>query len=212
MSQLAARSITQGEAEKLLAPHQARIDGVRENDEVDGVIDLESIMDGGLELHTGDLAVDSLIRTSESPSLFVTGNVNVQSVLKQEFNAGYLIVFGNLTAHHAVTTSGILVLGNLKVSGTLYGNSTNFTTTVLGHVQVGTLVSAKEHLFSFYGPREIMTTIDVEGDTPNLDDADMIGEDLEGALDEELTDIRDEEQVFSVLSSRGALLTSDDND
>ena len=43
-----------------------------------------------------------------------------------------LVVVGSLRAHHVITTGLILVIGDVEVTGTLYGNSTNYATIVLG--------------------------------------------------------------------------------
>jgi len=137
---------------------------------IDGTIDLTSICSGTLRVHDGDLQLDELHLRAEGPSLFVDGNVRVSGLIQQEFRAGFLVVFGDLEAGDIATTAQIFVTGNLTVRGTLFGNCTNYLTSVLGHTRARVLVSAKEHYFCLYGGRTVGRVVDCYGDTPNLDD------------------------------------------
>ncbi len=150
--------------------HEQAIASAEADGRVDGTIDLMSICSGAMRVHDGDLDLDELHLRAETPSLFVDGNLRVRGLIQQEFRAGFLVVFGDLDAGDIATTAQIFVTGNLTVRGTLYGNCTNFMTSVLGHTRAKLLVSAKEHYFCLYGGRTVERIVDVYGDTPNLDD------------------------------------------
>jgi hypothetical protein len=158
----AARALFEGSAEAIKAAER--------NQAVDGVFDLVSICSGKLRLYDGDLVLDELHLAAGGPSLFVRGNLAVSGLIEQEFRGGFLVVLGDLAARDLVTTAQIVVTGDLSVSGTLFGNCTNYPTSVLGKTSAKTLVSAKEHCFCFYGGRTLERIVDVYGDTPNLDD------------------------------------------
>ncbi|MEZ4361592.1 MAG: hypothetical protein R3B48_15500 [Kofleriaceae bacterium] len=171
-------------ANALFDDYAEAIAAAEAKEEIDGVIDLSSICSGTLRLHEGDLSLDALHLTAESPSLFVEGNVQIRGLLQQDFRAGFLVVFGDLEAGDIATTAQIFVTGNLTVRGTLYGNCTNYMTSVLGHTRAKVLVSAKEHYFCLYGGRTIERIVDVYGDTPNLDDRTDGEEALVGGIDD----------------------------
>ena len=95
---------------------------------------------------------------------------NTQRTVAQTVRAGFLVVFGDLDAGDIATTAMIFVTGNLTVRGTLFGNCTNYMTSVLGHTRAKVLISAKEHYYCLYGGRTIERIVDVAGNTPNLDD------------------------------------------
>lgn len=182
--------IDESTAISLFDDYADAIEAAAANEAVDGVIDLRSICSNveGIRLHEGDLTLDALHLAAEGPSLFVDGNLVVEGLIEQEFRGGFLVVFGDLQAHDIATTAQIVVTGNLTVAGTLYGNCTNFMTTVLGRTKAQTLVSAKEHYFCLYGGRDIERIVDVYGDTPNLDDrtdsAEALASGLDGGFDE----------------------------
>jgi len=165
------RTLDEAGANALFAAYTDQIEVAEDDDKVDGVIDLVSLCSGELRVHEGDLAVDELHLKANSPSLFITGNLTVTTMIQQDFRAGFLIVFGNVIAHDLVVGAQIFISGKLAVQGTIFGNCTNYPTLVLGRTSAETLVSAKEHNFCFYGGRTITRIIDAQGDTPNLEDA-----------------------------------------
>jgi hypothetical protein len=158
-------------ANALFAEHADAIGAAEDNEDIDGVIDLESLCSGKVRLHEGDLAVDELHLKAGSPSLFITGNLTVTGMIQQDFRAGFLVVFGDVTANHLVAGAQIFISGKLTVTGTIFGNCTNYPTLVLGRTKAATLVSAKEHYFCFYGGQTIKRVVDAQGDTPNLEAA-----------------------------------------
>lgn len=164
-------AIDEATATSLFDGYDDAIVAAKANPNVKGIIDLLSTCSGSVRLFEGDLSLDSLHLTEHTDSLFVDGNLTVSGLLVQDFRAGFLVVFGNLSARDIATTAHIFVTGDLTVQGTLYGNCTNFDTTVLGHTRAKNLVSAKEHYFCLYGGRSIPRIVDVYGDTPNLADA-----------------------------------------
>ncbi|MCB0977171.1 MAG: hypothetical protein KDB02_06890, partial [Acidimicrobiales bacterium] len=138
---------------------------------------------------------------AEGNTPIVDGDLIIDGLLKQDFRAGCLLVLGNLLAKHIVTTAQLQCAGDLEVSGTLFGNCTNYSTDVFGKTTAATAISAKEHYFCFYGGAAIATIVDVYGDTPNLDDATHSGTDML-AMD----DVYDEEEAARLLKSVGSLL------
>jgi hypothetical protein len=163
-------SLDEAAAKALFGAFAAAIAEAEANEAVDGVIDLDAICSGRARLHEGDLVLDALHLQPGGPSLFVRGNLTVDGLIQQEFRAGFLVVFGDLRARDIATTAQVVVTGDLTVEGTLFGNCTNYLTTVLGKTRAKALVSAKEHYFCLYGGRTVERVVDVYGDTPNLDD------------------------------------------
>lgn len=159
-----------------------------EGSEIDGVIDMECWVSGPeRRLFDGDLEVDELVMEPEGPSLFVAGDLTVRGVVQQGFRAGFLVVLGTLRAKSISTCAQIVVTGDLIVEDTIYGNCTNYMTSVLGKTRAKVLVAAKEHLYCLYGGREVELLVDTYGDTPNMDGAQRTGNDalaMEDAYDE----------------------------
>jgi hypothetical protein len=166
----ATRELAEPTARARFADLKDELAQAEANPDVDGVIDLDSICSRAMRVHDGDLELDELHLRAEQPSLFVGGSLKVHGLIQQDFRAGFLVVFGDLEAGSIATTSQIFVTGDLTVRGTLFGNCTNFDTSVLGHTRAQALVSVKEHYFCLYGGRTIARIIDCAGDTPNLDD------------------------------------------
>lgn len=198
--------ITEEEARALVSQYQDAFDKATESSSVDGVIDPEVLLSSKVEYVDGDLTLDDLHLSGECPSLLVKGNLTIQRTLKQDFRAGSLYVLGDLRARHIVTTSEMVVTGGLTVQGVLYGNCTNYSTNVLGPVEVGVLVSAKEHYFCFYGDKKAGLIIDVYGDTPNLDDRQYDRESMGEVLLEEIGDIYEENAIHELLLRHDTLL------
>lgn len=115
--------------------------------------------------------IDVLALPAESPSLFINGDLKVNGLIEQHFRGGFLVVFGNVEAVDMFCGAQIFISGSLTVKNTIFGNSTNYPTLVLGPVKAKTLISAKEHYFCFYGGRSVKRIVDAQGDTPNLEDA-----------------------------------------
>ncbi len=145
------KPIDEAAATAMFDDYAQAIELAASKDGVDGVIDLASICSGAVRVYDGSLELDDLHLRAECPSLFIDGDLTVRGIIEHEFRAGFLVVFGNLEAHDIVTTSQIFVTGDLTVRGTLFGNCSNFMTSVLGHTRSTTIVSAKEHSFCFYG-------------------------------------------------------------
>lgn len=132
------------------------------------VIDLLSLCSRKGRLHEGHLELDELLLSAGAPTLYVDGDLTVRGLIEHQFRAGNLVVFGNLRAEHLVTTAQVLVTGDLTVRGTLFGNCTNYATTVLGSLSATALIGAKEHLFCVLGQRTVRRIVDVQGGTPYL--------------------------------------------
>ncbi len=196
-----ARLITLAETRSLFDAQADRLHAAETDANVDGVLDMEIFTLPSVQVVEGDLALDELVLEAEGSNLLVKGNVRIAGTLRQEFRAGGLVVFGNLTAKNVVTTGSILVFGDLDVPGTLFGNCTNYETDVLGHANVGTLISAKEHLFAFWATYAVTNVVDVRGGTPNLD--------LYGGEEKQLrADVNpfEEKSVARSLAESGSLL------
>jgi hypothetical protein len=164
--------IVEDEAKAMFGDVADAIAATNEKGDQGGVIDLESICSGEMRVHDGDLDLDELRLRAEGPSLFVDGNLVVRGLIEQEFRAGFLVVFGDLEARDVATTAQIFVTGNLTVHGTLYGNCTNYATSVLGHTRAKAIVSAKGHLFGSYGGRTAERVVDLRSRTELVDGID----------------------------------------
>lgn len=164
-----ASPIRLADARALFASHQARLDAAEAAGRVEGALDPEIFTLPSVQLIDGDVALDELVLAGEGSNLIVRGDLTITGVLHQEFRAGGLVVLGQLTAGHIVTTGSILCMGDLDVPGTLFGSSTNYATDVLGHARVGTLVSVHEHLYSFWGGWTIGSVVGERSDTLNID-------------------------------------------
>ncbi|MBA3820960.1 MAG: hypothetical protein H0X17_18885 [Deltaproteobacteria bacterium] len=161
-----ARAGTLAEVRALLEEH-AMAFSLADRGEVEVSIDTTSLVQPP-QIADGDVAIEELRLPSEGTALYVRGDLTVSGRIVQRFRAGVLVVFGSLRARHLVTTGQILVLGDLEVTGTLYGNCTNYATVVLGATRVGTLISAKGHMSSFLGPVAIGELVEVEHAAPNV--------------------------------------------
>lgn len=148
-----ARIATLAEARAMFAPRAYELRNL--TGDVEGVVDIETLFLPSVQVIDGDATLDELRLAQEGSNLYVLGNLTIAGRLIQPFRSNALVVFGSLRAHHVITGAELLVFGDLDVSGVLYGNCTNYATNVLGAARVGTLVSCKEHMFSFWGPRAI---------------------------------------------------------
>lgn len=179
-----------------------RLPHVPEGTGVDGGVDPAVILSSKrFELLPGGTRLDELRMPAEGNALIIDGDLTIDGLLKQDFRAGCLLVLGNLSAKHIVTTAQLQCAGDLKVFGTLFGNCTNYSTDIFGKTTAATAISAKEHYFCFYGGAAIATIVDVYGDTPNLNDATHCGRDML-AMD----DAHDEDEAARLLESVGSLL------
>ncbi|MBP9086792.1 MAG: hypothetical protein KBG15_11775 [Kofleriaceae bacterium] len=161
-----ARVGTLAEVRALLDVHATAF-SIAERKEIEATIDIAALVHPA-QIADGDHVVDSLLMPADGTSLYVLGNLTVHHRVVQRFRAGTLVVFGSLRAQHVITTGQILVVGNLDVTGTMYGNSTNYATTVLGAARVGTLISAKEHLFSLLGGHSLGELVALDASAPNF--------------------------------------------
>lgn len=175
-------------AMQLLAPKRDEWFEKEESSEIDGVIDFECWVSGPeRRLYEGSVELDELVMEPEGPSLFVAGDLTVRGVIQQGFRAGFLIVLGTLRAKSISTCAQIVVTGDLIVEDTIYGNCTNYMTSVLGKTKARVMISAKEHYYCLYGGREVEELVDTYGDTPNMDGAHHTGNDalaMDDAYDE----------------------------
>lgn len=175
-------------AMQLLAPSRDAWLENEESSEVDGVIDFACWVSGSeRRLHEGSLELDELVMAPEGPSLFVAGDLTVRGVIQHGFRAGFLVVLGTLRVKSIATCAQIVVTGDLIVEDTIYGNCTNYMTSVLGTTKAHVLISAKEHYFCLYGGREVDVLVDTYGDTPNMEGAQHTGDEalaMDDAYDE----------------------------
>ncbi len=198
-----AAPIKLSEVRALFSTFHAHFAELQQAARIDGVLDPEIFTLPSAQISDGDLTLDDFRLEGEGSNLIVRGNLTVKGILRQEFRAGGLVVFGRLSARHIVTTGKILCLGDLEVPGTLYGNCTNYATDVLGRARVGTLISVKEHLFSFWGGWSVGRVIDVKGGTSNLDQS---GPAETRSLRSEVEDLFEDEVVVATLRAHNSLL------
>jgi hypothetical protein len=199
-----ARTGTLAEARALLTEHEMAF-SIAGRGEVEAIIDLEALI-GPPQIADGDVAIDELVLPREGSALYVRGDLTVAKRIVQRFRAGTLVVLGALRAHHLVTTGQILVTGDLDVPGTVYGNCTNYATTVLGGARIGTLISAKRHLFSLLGARAIDTLVDPDGDAPNFATFARTAPRSPRAVDPAVGDAHDEAAIAAALVTRDGVL------
>lgn len=154
------------EVRALLDVH-ANAFSIAERKEIDATIDIAALVNPA-QIADGDQVIDSLLMPAEGTSLYVRGDLTVTHRIVQRFRAGTLVVFGSLRAQHIITTGQILVIGDLDVPGTIYGNSSNYATIVLGEAKVGTLISAKEHLFALLGGYTVGELVAFDAPAPNF--------------------------------------------
>jgi hypothetical protein len=166
-------------ATQLLAPKSDEWFEKEKTSKVDGAIDFHCWVSGReRRLYDGSLEIDELVMEPEGPSLFVAGDLTVRGVIQQGFRAGFLVVLGTLRATSISTCAQIVVTGDLLVEDTIYGNCTNYMTSVLGTTKARVLICAKEHYYCLYGGREVELMLDTYGTTPNMDGAQLGIEDL----------------------------------
>lgn len=150
---LGGRIVTLAAARELFEPLAYQLRNL--SGDVEGVVDIETLFQPSVQVVDGNVTVDELRMHQEGSNLYVLGDLTITGRLFQPFRSNALVVFGSLRAHHVVTGAELLVFGDLDVTGVLYGNCTNYATNVLGAARVATLVSCKEHMFSFWGSRNI---------------------------------------------------------
>ena len=161
-----ARVATLAEIRALLAEHALAFQ-IAGRGEIEARIDPAALVHPG-QIVDGDVTLDELVLPAEGSALYVRGDLTVHKRLIQRPRAGLLVVVGALRARHVITTGAILVLGELEVTGTLYGNSTSDDTIALGATRIATLIAAKRHLISPLGSYAIDTLVDPDGDAPNF--------------------------------------------
>jgi len=160
-----ARLATLAEIRALLNAH-AMAFSIAGRGEIPAILDIEALV-GPAQL-ADDVTLDDLVLPAEGSALFVRGNLTVTHRLVQRPRAGLLVVIGNLRARHLITSGPILVLGDLDVPGTLYGNSTSHSTIILGTAHVGTLIPVLRHGFAPLAAYTIDAVLDPDGDAPHL--------------------------------------------
>jgi hypothetical protein len=199
-----ARAATLAEARALLTEHDMEFQ-IAGRGEVEAILDIEALL-GPPQIADGDVELDELLLPGEGSAVYVRGNLMVGKRLVQRFRAGTLVVFGSLRAEHVITTGQILVTGDLDVRGTLYGNSTNYATIVLGAAQVATLISAKQHLFSLLGAYEIGALVDPDDEAPNFPIFARTMPRSTRAIDPAVGDAHDEAAIAAALLTRDDVL------
>jgi hypothetical protein len=200
-----ARAATLAEARALLVEHEMAF-SIAGRGEVEAIIDLEALVEPP-QIADGDVVVDELLLPGDGSALYVRGDLTVDKRIVQRFRAGLLIVFGSLRARHLITTGQILVTGDLDVSGTLYGNSTSYATTVLGAARIGTLISAKQHLFSLLGAVSIRELVDPDGGAPNFSIFARTTPRSSRTIDPAAGDAYNEAAIAAALATRDHVLT-----
>ena len=199
-----ARAGTLAEVRALLDVH-ANAMAIAESREIDATIDIAALVNPA-QIADGDQTIDSLLMPAEGTSLYVCGNLTVTNRVVQRFRAGTLVVFGSLRAHHIITTGQILVIGDLDVTGTMYGNSSNYATNVLGAAKVGTLISAKDHLFALLGGYTIGELVALDPPAPNYAIYARSTRLSTRTLDPAVGDAHDAAAVAAALSERNDVL------
>ncbi len=199
-----ARAGTLAEVRALLDVH-AKAMAIAESQEIDATIDIAALVQPA-QIADGDQVIDSLLMPAEGTSLYVRGNLTVTHRVVQRFRAGTLVVFGSLRAHHIITTGQILVIGDLDVTGTMYGNSSNYATNVLGAAKIGTLISAKEHLFALLGGYTIGELVALDAPAPNYPIYARSTPVSTRTLDPAVGDAHDAAAIAAALSERGDVL------
>jgi len=200
-----ARAATLADARALLTEHEMAF-SIAGRGDVEAIIDIEALVEPP-QIADGDVAIDDLVLPAEGSALYVRGNLTVGRRIVQRSRAGSLVVFGSLRAGHAITAGQILVTGDLDVPGTLYGNSTNRATTVLGAARIGTLISARRHLFSPLGAVAIGELVDLDGDAPNFSIFARTMPRSPRTLDPAVGDPHDEAAIAAALANRDDVLT-----
>ncbi|MBC7976630.1 MAG: hypothetical protein H7138_16780 [Myxococcales bacterium] len=199
-----ARAGTLAEARALLVEHQLAF-SIAGRGEIEAVIDIEALV-APVQIADGDVALDELVLPGEGSALYVRGDLTVGKRVVQRFRAGTLIVFGSLRAQHVITTGQILVLGDLHVAGTLYGNSTNYATIVLGETRIGTMIAAKQHLVSPLGAYTIGALVDPDGDAPNFEIFARTAPRSPRGIDPEIGHAQDASAIAEALATRDSVL------
>ncbi len=195
-----ARVVTLAEARELFEPHAYDLRNL--SGEIDGAVDIETLLLPSVQVIDGDVTVDELRMHQEGSNLYVLGNLTISGRLVQPFRSNALVVFGSLRAKHVITGAELLVFGDLDVTGVLYGNCTNYATNVLGAARVGTLVSCKDHLFSFWGSRGIGELVHRHA-APNFEIYETAGAIRSGrAIDPAIGDPYDEASIAAALHTR----------
>lgn len=199
-----ARVGTLAEVRTLLDVH-ANAFSIAERKEVDATIDIAALVHPA-QIADGDHVIDSLLMPAEGTALYVCGNLTVTHRVVQRFRAGTLVVFGSLRAQHIITTGQILVVGDVDVPGTIYGNSSNYATTVLGNAKVGTLISAKAHLFALLGSYTVGELVALDAPAPNYAIYARSSPLSTRTLDPAVGDAHDAAAVAAALSERNDVL------
>lgn len=200
-----ARLGTLAEVRALLTEHEMAF-SIAGRGEVEAVIDLESLIDAP-QIADSSIELDDLVMPREGSALYVRGDLTVHGRIVQRFRAGALVVFGSLRARHIITTGQMLITGELDVTGTLYGNCTNYATIVIGDARIATLISAKQHLFSLLGAISIGELVDIDDDAPNFSIFARNAPLSSRTIDPDVGDAYDEAAIAAALTTRDSVLT-----
>jgi hypothetical protein len=199
-----ARAATVAEARALLAEH-ALACSIAGRGEVEAIIDLDALL-APAQIADGDVAIDELVLPREGSALYVRGDLTIARRLIQRPGAGALVVAGALRTRHLVTSGPILVIGDLDVAGTLYGNSTSHATTVVGAARIATLIGAQRHLFALLGATAIGQLVDPDGDAPHFAIFARTAPRVARAIDPAIGDAHDDAAIAAALGHRDDVL------
>lgn len=149
-----------------------------------------------MDFYDGNVELENLHLSSDSPDVLIKGNLIVNDWIKQDYETS-LIVLGDLVTNEIITSSQIFIMGNLTVNNHLYGNCTNYATSIFGNAQIDKLICVNEHWFCFYGKQNIDSVID-DDDTFNLENYEKC--ELKDIGWEEAEDfISEEDEVFNFI-------------
>jgi cytoskeletal protein CcmA (bactofilin family) len=199
-----ARPGNLAEVRGLLSPLQTMFNIVG-NSEVESLLDADAFIDPP-QIVDGELNIDSLLMPTEGTGVYIRGNLTVTHRIVQRFRAGTLVVLGSLRAKHIITSGQILVTEDLHVSGTVYGNCTNHATSVLGTSTIGTLISAKSHMFALLGAVKIGELLAVDEPAPNFKIYSRCNPMSTRRINPDLADQDDPASVAAALASNDAIL------
>jgi hypothetical protein len=198
-----ARTATLAEVRALLTSH-AMAFSIAGRGDIQAILDIEALV-APAQLAEGDVTLDELVLPAEGSALFVRGDLTIRKRIVQRPRAGTLVVVGSLRAHHLVTSGHIVVLGDLDVPGTLYGNSPSDATIVLGAARVGTLIAVKRHGFAPLAAYTIGALVDPDGDAPNMAIFARTAPRSPRGLDPAIGDAHDAAAIADALTTRDEL-------
>ncbi len=160
--------ILREEALALFEPYRDHFIALDQRGFVD-VIDPDVLVDSpDVLVYPGDLIVDALHLEPHTPSVIVCGNLRVRDVLRQDFQAGALTVFGDVHAGAIASEGEIFAGGNIVADQLAYGCSPTRGMKSLGRLQTPWLVADRGYVFAPAGGLDAGVFIDLEGGSDEL--------------------------------------------